>query len=826
VTIEAERPATGTEQLHLIANAHMDPVWIWDWREGFGEVWATFRSALDRIREHPELIFTASSASHHAWIAEHDPAMFAEIKAAVEAGRWFLAGGMWVEPDCNLPSGESFCRQLLAGQRFFQQEFGRTATVGYNVDSFGHNAGLPQLLRSAGLTSYVFMRPNQAERQLPRQLFRWRDLSGAELLAYRIPFAYETHAPGDIESLLESGAELAAADGSPLMLFIGVGNHGGGPTKATLGEIDRLRPLVAGLRYGDPGEYFDSVVSTGLAAGAPVITGELQHHAVGCYSVSAWTKAGHDAAETALLDAEGAEAIASRLAARADRQPELSAAWAELLLFQFHDVLAGSASSRAYQTMQARLGHVQTVADRITTNALYQLAHRVDTMAGLTATVERHRSFWAGDEGTGVPFLVYNPLPWAVRQPVIGSRSADRVLDSAGREVLHQSVASGEVTLFPSHTLLVADLPPLGYEVFWLHGGRREPDAPANPAAADIESDVMRLTVDPGSGSIVSIFDKSAGRELVGDGGIRLVLQRDSSDTWSHHLARYDEAEIDGVFHGCQVVEAGPLRWTIRLRFSFADSLVTTDVSLLAGEPYAQLRLRGDWREPRVVLKLLLPWQLGSAAQTVVGAAYGSAERTPTGDEEPVQGWVDCHDPETDLGVAVSTGHLHGYDATGPLVRLTVLRNPLAADHGGGWGTAQPEDFPLADSGSHDATIRVFGHAGNWQHARTVARAAEQTRPPLIIADTYHPGELPPAGGFLTVEPAGLPVVRVVKRAESAAGLVLRLVEPDGRPCTARLGGRLLGRDIAVDLRPHELQTLLVPDDPAAPVKRIPVTEL
>ncbi|HTU90935.1 MAG TPA: hypothetical protein VMF69_12730, partial [Gemmataceae bacterium] len=183
------------------------------------------------------------------------------------------------------------------------------------------------MLRSAGLTSYVFMRPNQAERELPRQLFRWRDLSGAELLAYRIPFAYETHAPGDIEALLESGAELAAADGSPLMLFIGVGNHGGGPTKATLAEIDRLRPLVAGLRYGDPGEYFDSVVSAGLAGRSPVITGELQHHAVGCYSVSAWTKAGHDAAESALLDAEGAEAIASRLAARADRQPELSAAW-------------------------------------------------------------------------------------------------------------------------------------------------------------------------------------------------------------------------------------------------------------------------------------------------------------------------------------------------------------------------------------------------------------------------------------------------------------------------------------------------------------------
>jgi alpha-mannosidase len=826
VTVEAQRPATASYELYVIANAHMDPIWIWDWREGFGEVWATFRSALDRIREHPDLIFTASSASHHAWIAEHDPAMFAEIKAAVAAGRWYLAGGMWVEPDCNLPSGEGMCRQLLAGQRFFQREFGRIATVGYNVDSFGHNAGLPQLLRAAGLTSYVFMRPGDGERELPGQLFRWRDRSGADLLAYRIPFAYETHGPGGIEARLDGGAELAATEHSPMMLFIGVGNHGGGPTKATLAEIDRLRPGFPSLRYGDPGQYFGLVTADRLTDAVAVVADELQHHAVGCYSVSAWVKAGHDAAEGALLDAEAVEAVGTLLAARPDRQAELSEAWTELLLFEFHDVLAGTASSRAYKSMAARLGYVQTVADRVTTNALYELAHRIDTTAGLAGPVERHRSFWAGDEGQGVPFLVVNPLPWAVRQPVTGSRSADQVLDSCGRQVQHQAVASGEVTLFPSHTLFVADLPPLGYEVFWLRGGRQVPAAVPDPEAAQIESDVLRVTVDPVSGAVLSIYDKQAERELVGDGGIRPVLQRDGSDSWSHHLTGYGEAaEIPAVFCGSEVVESGPVRWTLRLRHSFGDSLLIQDVSVLAGEPYVQLRIRADWREPQVVLKLLMPWRLG-AMQTMAGAAYGVAERVPAGTEEPVQGWLDCYDGEADLGVAVGTGHLHGYDAAGTTVRLTVLRNPLAADHGGGWGTADPADFPLADSGSHDATIRIFGHQGSWQDARVVARAAELARPPLVIADTYHAGDLPPAGSFLTVEPAGIPLVRAIKRAEAGNGIVLRLVEPAGRPCTARLGGRLLGREITVTLRPYEMQSVLVPDDAAAPVRQVAVTEL
>jgi alpha-mannosidase len=822
VTFEASRPATGTHALHLIANAHMDPIWIWDWREGFGEVWATFRSALDRLREQPELVFTASSASHHAWIADHDPAMFAEIKAAVADGRWLLAGGMWVEPDCNLPSGESFCRQMLAGQRFFQREFGRTATVGYNVDSFGHNAGLPQLLRAAGLTSYVFMRPNQSERDLPAHLFRWRDLSGAEVLAYRIPFAYETGAAADVASRLADGTKLALAEQTPLMIFIGVGNHGGGPTRATLAAIDRLRPDYPAVTYSDPSRYF--AVAPG--ADAPVVTGELQHHAVGCYSASAWVKAGHDQAEAALLDAEGIESIAALLAGRVSRQPELSAAWHELLLVQFHDVLAGSASSRAYQTMRARLGHVQTVADLVTTNALYQLAHRVDTSAGSPLPVERDRSFWAGIEASGVPFLVYNPLPWAVRQPVVAARSAHEVLDSALRPVAHQAVASGEVTLFPSHTLFFAELPPLSYEMFWLRGGRRRPDPAADTGSPVIENDALRVAADPDSGAIISITDKASGRELVGPEGIRLVLQRDTSDTWSHHLSRYEEETLAGAFESWHLVESGPLRWTVRLRFRFADSLAVVDASLLAGEPYVQLRLRADWRMPHAVLKLVLPWQLGPQMRMAAGAAYGVAERVPAGDEEPVHGWLDCFDPDSGHGVGITTGHLHGYDATGSSVRLTVLRNPLAADHGGGWGSAQTEDFPLADSGHHDMTIRIYPHTGDWRQAHLVAGSAEQTRPPLVIADTYHPGDLPTTGAFLTVDPAGTPVVRVVKRAESGQGIVLRLVEPDGLRSTVRLGGQLLGREVTVELAPYEVQTLLIPDAEAEPARHVAITEL
>jgi alpha-mannosidase len=863
--------------LHVIANAHMDPVWIWDWREGYGEVWATFASALDRLGEHQDLVFTASSAAHHAWIEEQDPAMFERIRAAVAAGRWYLAGGMWIEPDCNLPSGESMCRQLLAGQRYFQRAFGRTSTVGYNVDSFGHNAGLPQLLAGAGLRSYVFMRPGEHERELPAQLFTWRDASGAALPAYRIPFDYATMDPADIPKLFADGAALAAAEGTPLMLFVGVGNHGGGPTRATLAEVDEVIAADPAVRYSDPGAYFAQ------ARGArPEVTGELQHHAPGCYSVSAWVKAANDHAEAALLDAEGIDLIAARLADRPSRQPELSRAWEDLLLCQFHDILAGTASSRAYPPIAARFGHVETVADQVTTNALYQLAHHIDTGGAPGQLVERHWSFWKGDEGRGVPFLVHNPLAWPVRQPVVATRPADRVLDSEGRLVEHQPIASGEVTLFSSHTLFVAELPPLGYEVFWLQGGDRKASIRPARRAAFIESDLLRAEVDEASGTVVSLRETASGRELLDEGGIRLELRKDTSDTWSHGLVRYEEEVIPGQFDGFELIADGPVRWTLRLRFSFGGSTVIEDLSLVKGLPFAQVRLRANWSMPRAVLKLVLPWRLGPGARTVAGAAYGFAERDPTGAEEPVLGWLDCYSAAEDGGIGLTTGHLHGYDAieeaagpgtarsavtstavtstavtstavtntavtntavtstgvtntgvtntavtnTGVTVRATVLRNPLAADHGGAWGVGADEDFAPTDTGWHDAVIGIHPHRGDWRSAGLVARAAELARPPAVIADTYHSGSLPPRGGFLTVAPADRPVVRAIKRAQADDGLVLRLVEPAGEPLSVTLGGSLVGREVRATLAPFEVTTLFVPDDPGAPARPLTIAEL
>jgi alpha-mannosidase len=180
------------KKLFMIGNAHIDPVWLWQWQEGFHETKATFRSALDRMEEFPDFIFVASSAAIYQWVEHSDPEMFAEIRQRIIEGRWKVVGGWWIEPDCNLPGGESFVRQGLFGQRYFKEKFGVTTRVGYTIDSFGHNGMLPQILKKSGMPYYVFMRPAMHEKGLPGRLFWWESDDGSRVLAFRIALAYGT----------------------------------------------------------------------------------------------------------------------------------------------------------------------------------------------------------------------------------------------------------------------------------------------------------------------------------------------------------------------------------------------------------------------------------------------------------------------------------------------------------------------------------------------------------------------------------------------------------------------------------------------------------
>lgn len=293
-------------RLHLIGNGHLDPVWLWRWQEGFSEIRATFRSALERLKEFPELRFTSACAVYYQWIEKIDPDMFEEIRARVKEGRWNIVGGWFLQPDCNIPCGESFARHGLFSQRYFREKFGILARTGYNVDSFGHNASLPQILKKSGMDHYVFMRPQAHEKEIEEELFLWESPDGSQVDAYRIPVVYNVGNWGNLE-LIPQYREKAERDRQDYMIFFGIGNHGGGPSIKLIEEIDSMG--VEGAVYSTPDEYFRNIKREELT----VVADELQHHARGCYSACTSVKMSNRRCENALLEAEAFLVMAKHL---------------------------------------------------------------------------------------------------------------------------------------------------------------------------------------------------------------------------------------------------------------------------------------------------------------------------------------------------------------------------------------------------------------------------------------------------------------------------------------------------------------------------------
>jgi len=803
-------------QLHLVGNAHIDPVWLWRWTEGYHEVRATFQSALDRLREDPDFIFTASSAAFYEWIENSAPAMFAEIRQRVAEGRWELAGGWWVEPDCNIPAGESFARHALLAQGYFREKFGRRARVGFAPDSFGHNASLPQLLRLSGLNYYVFMRPQPHEKTLPGRLFRWQSPDGSALPAYQIPYEYCTWGR-ELDHNLERVAAELVPPAAALMFFYGVGNHGGGPTRENLASLHRLqgRADLPRLMFSSPERFFDALDGAdGASDELPVVQGELQHHARGCYAAHSGVKHWNRQAENLLLAAEKWAAWGQISAGQAFPAVELRRAWKALLFNQFHDILAGTSLEAAYADVRNALGEAMAVAQRAQNAAAQALAWQIDIpdLPGSQALV------------------AFNPHAWAVRSglelEVRGLNGDELLLDAHSREIPYQWVQPQASAGWCRRISFLADLPPLGYAVF------RLVPRPVNTAGAALalrqasdtvlENEHLRLEIDPWSGAIAALLDRRSGLELfTGLAAYPLVIG-DPSDTWSHGVDRFDALVGEFTAVSIRLVENGPVKATIRASSRYQASTLVQEFTLYRELAQIDVRVTVDWREQFKMLKLHFPLRLEDALATAE-VAFGAQARPTTGEEEPCQAWVDVSGragPERQLyGLSLLNDAKYSYDVDGSAIHLTVLRSPVYANH----LPLVPDplgDYAFIDQGMQEFHYTLLPHPGSWQTAGTVRRAAELNQPAWLQAATVHPGPRLLSGSFMAVEPENV-VVSAFKRAETRPGWVLRAYETAQRPAAATFHLPGLGRELAAAFGPAEIKTFFVPDDAALAVSEV-----
>ena len=482
-------------RIHMIGNAHIDPVWLWPWSEGIAVVHSTFRSALDRMKETPDFTFTASSAQFYQWVAENDPKMLAEIRKRVDEGRWNIVGGWWVEPDMNIPGGEAMVRQGLYGQLTLQRLLGHRARVGFNPDSFGHTDTLPQILKLQGMDNYIFLRPGPNEKSIPSDLFWWEGIDGTRVLTYRIQSSYNNggYLKDWVENILEQCKDQPMKS---LMAYYGAGDHGGGATKENIHSIEELQvekgaPTVL---YSTPENYFKEVRAE-KGINLPVVKDDLQHHARGCYTAETEIKKGNRQSETALITAEKIVAIGSFAWGCKYPKSELTSAWQRVLFLQFHDSLAGSSLPEHSQTAREGYGYALDIANQATYMSVQKLEWQV-------ASIDPASQY----------LLVFNPHVWEVRANVEydlnwDTNKSSRVEDEQGNSLLHQWTAGSSETGSRQTLIVNTVIPPLGYrQIRLLEGDTFKSKTIANAEKNSIENEYLMVHFSI-SGAI-GIFDK------------------------------------------------------------------------------------------------------------------------------------------------------------------------------------------------------------------------------------------------------------------------------------------------------------------------------
>lgn len=790
--------------IHMIGHGHIDPTWLWDWKEGFEEVRATFRSALERMLETPEFMFTASSACFYQWIKETEPALFEQIKQRVKEGRWEIAGGFWVEPDCNIPCGESFVRHGLYGQRFFEEEFGRKCRIGFNPDSFGHAGTLPQLLKQLGMDFYVYMRPEpDVEMNYPKgTLFWWEAQDGSSVLAAQIPLGYDTTGLNVLDKIQAlPRLPFLLPEQHHILCFYGVGNHGGGPTREAIDAVknfqtdknqQHIEPVFSSLE-----KFFSALLREVDPKKIPVIPNELQYHARGCYSVHSEVKRNNRKTEHVLMTAERLATVGWLLDICGYPGMELETCWKEVLYNQFHDILAGTSLEFCYETTRDQLGCACHHADVIMNKVVQTIARDTDTSA----------------EGNAL--IAWNPLCWPVYVPITVPPS---VLKNLGTRV--HVVDEGD-TILPSQMIrgerighvryrFMAELPAMNYRVFTIRAGNAGNSAPM-PLSVDgycVQNRWWTLAFDPGSGEVCRIRDNERDIEVIKRGHI-LAVMADHSDTWSHGLkeyrveaGRFSEAKI-------QVVEQGEVQCTVRTVTRYDKSTIISEYTLYRETERIDCELRINWQQQYQTLKLGFETNIEAGIGTYE-VPYGYQERSCDGGEEPGQQWFDLTGTIKGhpYGLAVLNDGKYGFDIRDGVMRMTLLRSPAYAHHDNGRFETD-HYWPIIDQGWQRVKLALVPHVGSWREAKVVRRAWELNAPPVIHLESSHPGRPASGRSFVEIE-ADTVLITVFKKSEDGEEIVIRGYETAGRDTKTRLHLPGFNKSFDIVFRAHEIKTVCI----------------
>jgi alpha-mannosidase len=802
--LEALLPLMQTMTWHLTGNSHIDAAWLWPWTETVDVVKRTFGTALQLMYEYPQYTYTQSAAAYNEWMADKYPDLNDQIKQRIKERRWEIVGGMWVEPDLNMPDGESLVRQLLVGKRWYKQAYGVDVRIGWNPDSFGYTWQLPQIYKKSGVDYFVTQKMTWNDtNQLPFKLFWWESPDGSKVLTY-FPHDY---ANDNLSPIRLAHDTVQARDRAPgmtdMMDLFGIGDHGGGPTRAILDEgmhwAEPSMPakVVPQIVFGTAQSYFDQVTLQNaedpkdgkiapesrtwdyqsIAKGyepPPAVEGKIaiptwksemyfEYHR-GVMTTQANHKKNMRQSSEEVLNAEKYASLAW-LDGRAYPANELTEDWKKVLFNQFHDLAAGSGIGVIYKDAQKEYDVVRWSTNEISAKSLDTVDERINTA------------------GSGTPVVVYNPLGWERSGEVtVHLESGKNGLAANGAQIVNIASHSGSDAA--DVTLHVLHVPALGYKVVWLgpghtKSGESEAQAKDSGNAITLENATVRITVDKQSGCMTSLFDKKSNFETLASGacGNQLQFFHDNPkdyDAWNIDPGTLDVAP-ETIAHADSVELVKDPEPVIRVTHHFQNSKFVQTYSLSAEGDMVDVGNQIDWHESHILLKAAFPLAASGPFATYE-IPYGTIDRPTTRNnswekaqfEVPAQRWADLGDGKH--GFSLLNDSKFGYDGVGNLLRLTLLRSPKWPD-------------PDADMGHHHFHYALYPHQGTWKDAMTVRRGWEYNYPLHGVVTMAHGGTLPAQHSFAAVTPDNV-VLTAVKKAEDANGLIFRVYEWAGKEST------------------------------------------
>lgn len=809
------------KKLYLICNAHIDPVWQWEWEEGAAAAVSTFRTAADFCEEYEGFIFNHNEALLYKWIEEYEPSLFKRIQDLVRRGEWHIIGGWYLQPDCNMPSGESFVRQIILGKKYFKEKFGVEPTTAVNFDSFGHTRGLVQIMKKSGYDSYLFFRPDQQEFELPGQDFTWVGYDGSRIAAHRVYDGYN--------SLLGRAAQkvanwMKANAGKPVGLVTwGVGNHGGGPSRIDLKNLNGLMQKESEYEiiHSTPEEYFKGLSRTGNQL--PEYEKDLNPCNVGCYTSQIRIKQKHRLLENELYMLEKIVSAASLQEYMSYPEKELEDAFCDLMTAQFHDVLPGSSVQPVEEASLRLMDHALEIVSRLRARAFFALAAGQDKV-----------------KDGEIPILIYNPHPFKVKgifecEFMLADQNHNDeftlpIVYKDGKQIPSQPEKElSNISIdWRKRVVFAAELEPSQMNRFdcrlVILPGKPRPYLNKTDNNILFKTDELTVVVNCNTG----LIDKYVvnGHDYLKENSFMPIVIEDYDDSWATTL--YSFSNICGKFElmvpeegtyysgikgktidSVRVIEDGEVRTVIEVVFKYGQSFICQKYKLPKQGTEFEVETRVNWNEKTKMLKLSIPTMFKNA-DYLRQVAYGIERLSGDRCEVVSQKWSGVVSKQENRALSCINDGVYGSDYKDGEIRISLIRSPgyTALDIKGKHIMADDRYSPRIDQGE-----RVFNF---WFNGRNLEERLEKIDREALVRNekpfilSFFPsgeGEKPLPAVILNDDAIQM---TAFKKAESTDDYIIRLFEPTGDKRCTTICIPFLDIEKNIELSSFEIKTIKV----------------